>query len=74
MKYEAKKTRHKWIDAWKYQSHYIMREEGGLYYEITNPTNSRYMRMGKGHEDIDECISHAIEGRKKFFRERAIIC
>jgi len=23
MKYEAKKTRHKWIDAWKYQSHYI---------------------------------------------------
>ena len=73
MKYEAKKTRHKWIDVWKYKSHYIMKEEGGLYHEITNPINGSYMRIGKGHKDIDECIKHAIAGKEKFFRDYVII-
>jgi hypothetical protein len=73
VKYEAKKTRHKWIDVWKYKSHYIMKEEGGLYHEITNPSNGSYMRIGKGHKDIDECIKHAIAGKEKFFRDYVTI-
>ena len=73
MKYEAKKTRHKWIDVWKYKSHYIMKEEGGLCHEITNPSNGSYMRIRKGHKDIDECIKHAIAGKEKFFRDYVTI-
>ena len=67
MKYNVKRTRHKYAEIYKYNDMYFIKENDNLYYEMTTPSGNSYMHIGTGYKCVDECIDNAIINKKNFF-------
>ena len=67
MKYNVKRTRHKYAEIYKYNDMYFIKENDNLYYEMTNPSINSYYHIGKGYKCFDKCIEQAIINKDNFF-------